>query len=167
MGRLTTIGRRAFLIGSVAVGGGVAFGTFLSKQDADNPLLADAGEGEAIFNPWIRIDSDKITLITPHSDKGQGVVSVQAALLAEELDVEFGQFETDFGKPSAAYWNTALGLEGAPFMATDRSIDRRIGENCDGWRSQDFQVCRLRAVLRRFPTVSTSCAVPERSRGKH
>ncbi len=122
MGRLTTIGRRAFLIGSVAVGGGVAFGTFLSKQDADNPLLADAGEGEAIFNPWIRIDSDKITLITPHSDKGQGVVSVQAALLAEELDVEFGQFETDFGKPSAAYWNTALGLEGAPFMATDRSI---------------------------------------------
>ncbi len=47
------------------------------------------------------------------------MVSVQAALIAEELDVEFGQFETDFGVPSAAYWNTAMADEAVPFMATD------------------------------------------------
>ena len=122
MGRVKTIARRTFLIGSVAIAGGVAFGTYLVKRTPDNPLLTDASSGDAIFNPWVKIDSDKITLITPHGDKGQGVVSVQAALIAEELDVEFGQFETDFGKPSGAYWNTAMADEGVPFMATDRSF---------------------------------------------
>ncbi|MCP4182870.1 MAG: xanthine dehydrogenase family protein molybdopterin-binding subunit [Hyphomicrobiales bacterium] len=122
MGRVKTIARRTFLIGSVAVAGGVAFGTYLVRRTPDNPLLADASSGDAIFNPWVKIDSEKITLITPHCDKGQGVVSVQAALIAEELDVEFGQFETDFGKPSGAYWNTAMAEEGVPFMATDRSF---------------------------------------------
>jgi isoquinoline 1-oxidoreductase beta subunit len=85
-------------------------------------LLADASSGDAIFNPWVKIDSEKITLITPHADKGQGVVSIQAALIAEELDVELGQFDTDFGKPSGAYGNTAMADEGVPFMATDRSF---------------------------------------------
>ncbi len=122
MGRAKTIARRTFLIGSAAIAGGVAFGTYLVKRSPENPLLADIKDGEATFNPWVKIDSEKITLITPHGDKGQGVVSVQAALIAEELDVEFGQFETDFGKPSGAYWNTAMADEGVPFMATDTSV---------------------------------------------
>ena len=122
MGRMRTIARRTFLVGSVAVAGGVAFGTYLVKRTPENPLLDEANAGEAVFNPWVKIDSEKVTLITPHGDKGQGVMSVQAALLAEELDIEFGQFETDFGKPSAAYWNQAIGEDGAPFMATDTSF---------------------------------------------
>ncbi|MEM7300447.1 MAG: molybdopterin cofactor-binding domain-containing protein [Pseudomonadota bacterium] len=122
MGKLATFSRRTFLIGSSAIAGGVAFGTYLVRQPTDNPLLADIASGEAVFNPWVKIDSEKITLITPHGDKGQGVVSVQAALIAEELDVEFGQFETDFGKPSGAYWNTAMADEGVPFMATDTGV---------------------------------------------
>ena len=119
MGRLKTIARRSFLVGSAAIVGGVAFGTYLVKRTPDNPLAADLGEGSASFNPWVKIDADKITLITPHADKGQGVASVQAALIAEELDLEFGQFETDFGTPSPAYWNTAMAGESVPFMATD------------------------------------------------
>lgn len=122
MGRVKTIARRTFLIGSVAVAGGVAFGTYMVRRDPGNPLVDDQQAGEAVFNPWVKIDGEKITLITPHADKGQGAVSVQAALIAEELDVEFGQFETDFGKPSKAYWNTAFGSEGVPFMSTDRSF---------------------------------------------
>ena len=59
MGRVKTIARRTFLIGSVAVAGGVAFGTYLVKRTPDNPLLADASSGDAIFNPWVRIDSEK------------------------------------------------------------------------------------------------------------
>ena len=43
-------------------------------------------------------------------------------LIAEELDIEFGQFETDFGIPSAAYWNTAMAGESVPFMSTDTSF---------------------------------------------
>ncbi len=122
MGRLRTIARRTFLFGSVAIAGGVAFGTYLVKRDIPNPLEDDLAAGEATFNPWVKIDGQTITLITPHSDKGQGVVSAQAALIAEELDLDFGQFKVSFGAPSPAYWNTAMASEGAPFKSTDQSF---------------------------------------------
>ncbi len=114
--------RRAFLVGSAAVAGGVVFGVYKVNETPHNPLLDSLGPGEVTFNPWVRIDASAVTLITPHADVGQGVNSMQAALIAEELDIEFGQFETSFGVPSAAYWNTALGGELAPFMSTDESL---------------------------------------------
>ncbi len=122
MGRVKTIARRTFLVGSAAVVGGVAFGTYMMQRQLPNPLAADLAEDEATFNPWVLIDSEKVTLITPHADKGQGVVSSQAALIAEELDIEFGQFETSFGHPSAAYWNHAFADEGVPFKSTDEGF---------------------------------------------
>lgn len=121
MGALKTIGRRAFLIGSAAVVGGVAFGVYAVRKPYDNPLLAEAAEGEAAFNPWVKIDAEKVTLILPHADIGQGAAHMQAVLIAEELDIEPGQYETDFGRPSPAYYNTAFGEEGAPFMSRDQS----------------------------------------------
>ena len=125
MSRLGTIARRTFLIGSAAIAGGVAFGVYAVRKPHDNPLLSDLQEGEATFNPWVKISDTGITLITPHADKGQGIVSAQAALIAEELDLEWGQFDTSFGPPAAAYYNTAMADEAVPFMSTDHS---RIAE---------------------------------------
>ena len=86
MGRLKTIARRTFLIGSAAIVGGVAFGTVMYKRPAKNPLLQDLGPGAAAITPYVLITQEGITLITPRADKGQGAYSVQAALIAEELD---------------------------------------------------------------------------------
>ncbi len=122
MSRVGKIARRTFLIGSAAIAGGVAFGVYAVRKPIENPMLADLKDGEASFNAWVRIASDKITLITPHADKGQGVASSQAALIAEELDLEFGQFEIDWGKPNQAYWNTAMAEEAVPFASTDSSF---------------------------------------------
>ena len=122
MASLGKIARRTFLIGSAAVAGGVAFGVYAVRTPHDNPNLADLKPGEASFNPWVRIDGDKITLIGPHAEIGQGVVTTQAALIAEEMDLDLDQFETSFGKPDPAYYNTALGPEAAPFAATDTSF---------------------------------------------
>jgi len=122
MGRLKTFTRRAFLIGSVAVAGGVAFGAYMVKKPHDNPLLADLGDGEAAITPYVRIDADGVTLITPRADMGQGVYSVQAALIAEELDIELDQVRIDPGPPSPAYWNTALADEAAQFMVPGDGI---------------------------------------------
>ena len=122
MGRARTIARRSFLVGSAAILGGVAFGTYMVQRPAANPLEDQLAEGAATFNPWVLIDGEKITLITTHGDKGQGVMSAQAALIAEELDVEFGQFETSFGKPSPAYWYHGFADEGVPFKSTNESF---------------------------------------------
>lgn len=125
MSKLKTFSRRAFLVGSAAVAGGVAFGTYLVMRDPENPNAQDLAEGAASFNPWVRINAGGITLVTPHADIGQGAASMQAALIAEELDLEWADFEIDFGRPAPAYWNTAMGGEGAPLMPWDDSFGAR------------------------------------------
>ncbi len=119
MSRAGKIARRTFLFGSAAIVGGVAFGYVMYKRPAANPLLEGLGEGEAALTPYVRIDAEGITLITPRGDKGQGVYHVQAVLIAEELDVELDQIKVDPGPPSAAYYNTALSGEAVPFASTD------------------------------------------------
>lgn len=121
MGRIKTIARRTFLIGSVAIAGGVAFGTYLARKPIPNPLERELGAGEASFNAWVKISGDTITLIGPHSDVGQGIAHMQAMLIAEEMDIEPGQFQTSFGVPDQAYYNTAFADEGVPFMSRDDS----------------------------------------------
>lgn len=122
MGRLATLTRRTFLFGSVALAGGVAFGVYKVRQDPDNPLAQDLAAGEVTFNPWVVIGPDAITLIAPHTDVGQGARSVQALLIAEELDLEPGQFRVEAGVPAPAYWNTALATDSVPYPPTDRSL---------------------------------------------
>ncbi|MFL4470405.1 molybdopterin cofactor-binding domain-containing protein [Tateyamaria armeniaca] len=119
MSRLGKFARRSFLIGSAAVVGGVAFGYYMYKRPVANPLLDNLAEGEAALTPYVLIDATGITLITPRADCGQGAYSVQAALIAEELDVELDQVRVDPGMPGPAYYNTALSAEAAPFRSTD------------------------------------------------
>ncbi|HEV8691961.1 MAG TPA: molybdopterin cofactor-binding domain-containing protein [Ideonella sp.] len=122
MGRLATIARRTFLIGSAAVAGGVVFGIYQVRKPQANPLLEGLKPGEAALSPWVRIDKDAVTLITPHVDLGQGAHSVQALLIAEELDIEFGQFRIEPGTPAPAYYNRALASEQVPFLSDDTSF---------------------------------------------
>ena len=126
MGRLKTIARRTFLIGSAAVAGGVAFGVYTVRKPHDNPLTAAAGE--AVLTPYVKITADGITLITPRADSGQGVYHVQAALIAEELDVDLDQIKADPGPPSPAYWNTALAAEAAEFLVPAAGMMQDMAE---------------------------------------
>jgi len=128
MGRVKTIARRSFLIGSALVAGGVVFGAYVVRKPHDNPLLEGLGEGEAALTPYVRIDADGVTLITPRADKGQGAYHVQAALLAEELDVELADIRVDPGPPSPIYWNTALAAEGAEFLVPAQGMMRNTAE---------------------------------------
>jgi isoquinoline 1-oxidoreductase beta subunit len=120
------ISRRAFLVSSAAVAGGIAFGSYVEAHQADltshgNPLTAGLGPNSASFNPWVEISPEKITLIAQHADIGQGVGSVQPIMIAEEMDLDPGQFEIRFAGPSPAYFNTGFAEELAPFLAADQS----------------------------------------------
>ena len=107
------ITRRTFLVGTAAVGGAAIFGTYAVARPHENPLQNDLPEGAVAFNPWIKIDGDAITLITPHADIGQGIEHTQALLMAEELDLDLDQFRTEPGVPAAAYYNGAFADEAA------------------------------------------------------
>ena len=126
MGHMQRISRRAFLVGSAAVAGGIAFGSYGEAHQADltshgNPLTSGLGPNSASFNPWVEISPEKITLIAQHADIGQGVGSVQPIMIAEEMDLDPGQFEIRFAGPSPAYYNTGFAEELAPFLASDQS----------------------------------------------
>jgi len=126
MGDLQILSRRAFIVGSAAVAGGIAFGSYGDAEPAaatanGNPLAAGLGPNSATFNPWVEISPEKITLIAQHADIGQGVGSVQPIMIAEEMDLDPGQFEIRFAAPSPAYFNTGLADQSAPFLAADQT----------------------------------------------
>ncbi len=114
MGRLARYTRRAFLVTSAAVAGGVAFGVYESRRVPANPLKP--GPGEATLNPWLIIARDgAITIVTPRAEMGQGTQTTLAALLAEELDVPWEAVRVMHGPPAEAYYNGALMDLGMPF----------------------------------------------------
>jgi len=119
--RAGKIARRTFLIGSVAIAGGVAFGAYMAKRTLPNPLLDDLADGEAAITPFVKIADTGVTLITPRADKGQGAYSIQAYLIAEELDIDPKDTLRSPGLPDPAYYNAAVTAEGSPRPAYDDS----------------------------------------------
>jgi len=119
MGRLKTITRRTFFVGSAAIAGGVVFGYWKYKRPYDNPLLANLAEGEVALTPYVRIDQSGITIITPRAEMGQGVHTTLAAMVAEELDVTLDSVQIEHGPASNAYYNAVVLEEGLPFAPTD------------------------------------------------
>ena len=127
---MTSIGkiaRRTFLIGSAAIVGGVAFGTYYVSRPAPNPLKP--GEGEAALNPFVLIDQQGVTLFAPRAEMGQGVKTTWAALIAEELDVELDAVRVLHGPAAAAYYNSAFLADVLPNRGYDVSdFQHAVGE---------------------------------------
>jgi len=99
------ITRRTFLVGSVAVAGGVGFGVWKIRQPVPNPL--DPPEGVAL-NPFLILDRSGVTLVVGRAEMGQGAQTTLAAMLAEELDLDWQTVRVIHGPASGAYWNGAM-----------------------------------------------------------
>ncbi|WP_295883143.1 xanthine dehydrogenase family protein molybdopterin-binding subunit [uncultured Thiohalocapsa sp.] len=116
-GRLT---RRAFLIGAVAVAGGVAVGVQQVRRPHPNPLAGqDAEPGAVTLNPYLLINQDGVSIITPRAEMGQGVHTTLAALVAEELDLPWESVRTLHGPAAAAYYNAAALEAAVPIPSWD------------------------------------------------
>ncbi|HMT47318.1 MAG TPA: molybdopterin-dependent oxidoreductase [Novosphingobium sp.] len=84
--------RRGFIGAGVLAGGALLIGVGVrpgNPVDRLGPVVA-GGEGEQLINSWLKIDTDNIvTAIVPHCEMGQGVHSVLAQMLADELDADW------------------------------------------------------------------------------
>ena len=125
MGKLRTITRRTFMIGTAAIAGGVAIGYWKYKQPITNPLLRDLSDGEAALTPFVLINQDGISIIAPRAEMGQGVHTTLAALVAEELDVSLASVRIIHGPASSAYFNAAVMEDMVSIAQTD---DGRLAE---------------------------------------
>jgi isoquinoline 1-oxidoreductase beta subunit len=118
-----TIARRTFLVGSAAIAGGLAVGYYVYRRPYDNPLKRTARGDEAVFNPYVKIGTDnRIAIIVPRAEMGQGVQTTLAALVAEELDVPLDEVHVEHGPASWAYYNRAGLEDGGPFAKFDTSL---------------------------------------------
>ncbi len=119
MSRLGRFTRRAFLVASVAVAGGAAFGVWYARRDLPNPLEPEAGQ--ATLNPWLILDAEGATVVAPRAEMGQGIHTTLAALVAEELDMAWDQVRVIHGPAAQAYYNGALMEAAIPVPGWRRS----------------------------------------------
>ena len=119
MVHLKTFARCAFIVGSVAVAGGIAFGGWKALKNPLNPL------GDVALNPWLIINQSGVTVIVPRAEMGQGIQTTLAALVAEELDVRLSDINVKHGPPAQAYFNGA--------MAIDRSYEAALEDQRSDW----------------------------------
>ena len=123
MSRAGKIARRTFLIGAAVVAGGAAFGTWYVRRPYPNPLEGELKDGEATFNPYVKIAADgTITVIAPRAEMGQGISTTLAALVAEELGVALASVKVEHGPASWAYYNSAMLEDGGPFAFYDEGM---------------------------------------------
>lgn len=130
MASIGKIARRTFLIGAAAIAGGVAVGYWYVSRPYDNPLEGDLAEGEATFNPYVKIGSDNtVTVIAPRAEMGQGISTTLAAFVAEELGVALDELSVEHGPTSFAYYNGTMMEESGPFPWFDESLIATIARD--------------------------------------
>jgi isoquinoline 1-oxidoreductase beta subunit len=88
--------RRSFVIGTAAVGGGLALGLELPFS----PRGARAAVGGPEVNAWVVIQPDETVVIRiAKSEMGQGTITGLAQLVAEELECEWSKVTIEYPTP--------------------------------------------------------------------
>jgi isoquinoline 1-oxidoreductase beta subunit len=91
------LNRRAFVIGSAAVGAGLALGFDLPFG---GPAVVRAADGSPEVNAWVVIRPDDTVVIRiARSEMGQGTLTGLAQLVAEELECDWSKVTTEFPSP--------------------------------------------------------------------
>ena len=88
--------RRSFVIGTAAVGGGLALGLDFGM----GPEVVGAADGSPEIGVWVVIRPDNSTVIRiARSEMGQGTLTGLAQLVAEELECDWSKVSTEYPTP--------------------------------------------------------------------
>ncbi len=115
--------RRKILIGSAWVGGALAVGAGIGGalawrrlDSAKNfKLPTDAAKGDVAFNAWLTIAPDStVRVAVPRQDMGQGIYTMLAMFVAEELDLDWKKVEPIQAPINPVFGNMTMLVDGAP-----------------------------------------------------
>jgi isoquinoline 1-oxidoreductase subunit beta len=97
MNHIPKLDRRAFVIGSAALGSGLALGLDIPLG---GPTVVRAADGSPEINAWVVIRPDDTVVIRiARSEMGQGSLTGLAQLVAEELDCDWSKVTTEYPTP--------------------------------------------------------------------
>ncbi len=110
MASIGKITRRTLLATGALAGGGLIIGLTMSPNRLKIASDSVLDEGEVNLNTWVKIAPDsKVTLITPHSEMGQGANTALAMMLAEEMDADWDLVDFEYAPALPEYANTGMG----------------------------------------------------------
>ncbi len=97
MNKHVKLSRRSFVIGTAAVGTGLAIGFDIPTG---GPAVVRAADGSPEINVWVVIRPDDTTVIRiARSEMGQGTLTGLAQLVAEELECDWSKVTTEYPTP--------------------------------------------------------------------
>src|SRR6476661_11091376 len=97
MNHMPRLNRRAFVVGTAAVGTGLALGFDIPFG---GPNVVRAADGAPEVNAWVVIRPDDTVVIRiARSEMGQGTLTGLAQLVAEELECDWSKITTEYPTP--------------------------------------------------------------------
>jgi isoquinoline 1-oxidoreductase beta subunit len=91
------VSRRSFIVGSAAVGGGLALGL---RMPPFGPAVVRAADGSPEVTAWVVIRPDDTVVIRmARSEMGQGTITGLAQLVAEELECDWRKIVYEYPTP--------------------------------------------------------------------
>src|SRR4051812_7337934 len=99
--------RRAFIGAGTVVGGGFVLGVAGVAIAPSRHSLVSHGDGETEqLNTWIAVTPDnRITVLVPHCEMGQGIHTALAMMAAEEMDADWSMVQVKEAPALDAYAN--------------------------------------------------------------
>jgi len=106
----TEIKRREFLKAGAALGGGLMISLYV-PEFVPTARAAGSGVKPVALNAFVRIGTDEsVTVISNHSEMGQGIYTSLPMLLNEELEADWARVRVESSPVDAVYNHTVFGI---------------------------------------------------------
>jgi isoquinoline 1-oxidoreductase subunit beta len=149
----TEMKRREFLKAGAALGGGLLISLYV-PEFVPAARAADSAAKPVALNAFVRIGTDEtVTVISNHSEMGQGIYTSLPMLLNEELEADWARVRVESSPVDAVYNHTVFGVMMTGGSTTTNSEYDRfrkmgamarimlIGAAAQSW-NVDRQACR-------------------------
>jgi isoquinoline 1-oxidoreductase subunit beta len=105
------VGRREFLKTGAAVGGGLLVSWYL-PMPTEAAGKASGTESQVALNAFVRIGTDEsVTVISNHSEMGQGIYTSLPMLLNEELEADWAKISVEAAPVDKVYNHPVFGMQ--------------------------------------------------------
>ena len=110
MSAATEMKRREFLKAGAALGGGLLISLYV-PEFVPAARAADSSAKPVALNAFVRIGTDEtVTVISNHSEMGQGIYTSLPMLLNEELEADWARVRVESSPVDAVYNHTVFGI---------------------------------------------------------
>ena len=150
------VGRRSFIKTSAAVGGGLLVGWYVPQIGGVDGGVSAAGKDFAV-NAFVRIGTDEtVTVVSAHSEMGQGVYTSLPMLLNEELQADWSKIRVEAAPVDKAYNHPVFGIQmtgGSTTTAGEWERYRKMGAVA--------RMMLVEAAAKQWNVDPTSCEVKD------